>query len=265
VVFTFETASAQIDSIDHNFVFIKSGQFFRGDSSGEKDEQPEKKIFIDAFLITKYEITNEEYAEFLNRLKLPPDSIKRYVDLDAQWKDIRCRIVYKDKTYFAEESFEQYPVNYVSWYGADAYCRFYGCRLPTEAEWEYAARGGKRTFFFNNRGLNYAGHHIADSVAWFAKNSNSGPQRVGQKMPNKPGVYDMTGNVDEWCFDWYEKSAYQNDVKVNPTGPENGDFKVYRGGSWYNSLQLLRISNRRAASPESQKATIGFRMVKDIH
>ncbi|MCD4794141.1 MAG: formylglycine-generating enzyme family protein [Bacteroidales bacterium] len=257
---------SQINKKDSSFVYIENGYFYIGNNKGDTDEMPMTKIYINDFYISKYEVTNKQYCDFLNKLKPHDDTLKTYIDIKGSWSNLNCRI-YKDSNEFkVEKDYENYPVNYVSWYGANAYCKYYGYRLPTEAEWEYTAKGGKGNFFkiLFKRYYEFSGSNDPISVAWYKENSERKIHKVGTKYPNKANVFDMSGNLDEWCNDWYLPDYYSEIEKENPQGPGNADFKVYRGGSWYNSEKMIRITNRRASNPKSQKATIGFRVVKDV-
>ena len=257
-------SKAQI--VDNQLILINGGKFKIGNKNGDDDEKPEKKIFIDTFYIGKYEVTNYQYCEFLNSVKPDASEERKFINLKGSFKDIKCRIYLKNGVYFTEKGFENFPVNFVSWFGADAYCRFAGGRLPTEAEWEYAAKGGKLSFFGKiKRQYLYAGSNNPDETAWFRKNSDNRLHKVGLKKPNKRGIYDMSGNVGEWCADWYAPDYYKTAPVQNPRGPENGRMKVHRGGSWYNTPKMLRITNRRASKPVTQNAVIGFRTAKDAN
>ncbi len=249
---------------DFDFVFIKGGNFKIGNKAGDKDEQPERKIYVNDFFIGKYEITNKQYCDFLNSCDTIKN-IKKYIDLNGKYKDNVCRIYLKDSTFDVEKGFENFPVTFVSWYGADAFCRFYGLRLPTEAEWEYAAKIGKTFFshyFFSN--YEYSGSNNPDKVAWYRDNSEGHCRKTGKKIPNKANVFDMSGNAAEWCSDWYDAEYYKICPEKNPQGPEKGRMKVHRGGSWYNTENILRVTNRRASKPVTENSTIGFRAVKDV-
>ena len=153
-----------------------------------------------------------------------------------------------------------YPAYRVSWNDIQEFVtklnRFTGkqFRLPTEAEWEYAARGGKRS-----NGYKYAGSSNIGSVAWYTDNSGSKTHPVKGKNPNELGLYDMSGNVWEWCQDWYD--SYSNSTQTNPIGPSNGSFRVLRGGSWYNSARSCRVSCRYCSGPDHWLSISGFRLV----
>ncbi len=136
-------------------------------------------------------------------------------------------------------------------------------RLPTEAEWELAARGGT-----GSQGYKYAGSNTIDDVAWYLDNIPSqewftagcGTQPVATKSPNELGLYDMSGNLWEWCLDWYSSSYYSSSVQTNPTGPSSGSHRVLRGGSWYNSARFCRVSYRDNNYPSNRRDSDGLRL-----
>ena len=263
---TYDYSLSQLVTKDTSFVYIKGGYSYMGNNKGDKDEMPMIRIFINDFYISKYEVTNKQYCDFLNNVKPESDSLKKFIDIDGTWLRLNCRI-YKDSNEFKiEKNYENFPVNYVSWYGANAYCKYYGYRLPSEAEWEYTAKGGKNNFLkiLFRKYNKFSGSDEPYQVAWFNENSEKKVHKVGTKYPNKVNVFDMSGNLDEWCNDWYLPEYYSGIERENPQGPNKADFKVHRGGSWYNSEKMIRITNRRASNPKSQKATIGFRVVKDL-
>lgn len=154
---------------------------------------------------------------------------------------------------------DQRPVEMVSWDNCQKFIRKLNqltgehFRLPTEAEWEYAARGGNRS-----RGYTYAGGNDIDQVAWYGGNSGGTTHDVGTKQANELGLYDMSGNVFEWCQDWY--ADYSTNSQTNPTGPTTGTIRVYRGGSWWHNDQYCRVSDRRYHSPVIQYYYLGFRL-----
>lgn len=158
------------------------------------------------------------------------------------------------------------PVDNVTWFEASEYCRKVGKRLPTEAEWEYACRAGSSTIFHYGNTLsseqaNFDGRSPFGGVP--QGSSKSHPMPVGNYQPNKWGLYDMHGNVAEWCSDWYDQVYYGNSDEKNPTGPQNGKLKVVRGGSWNNEGKSLHSAKRTAYNPSIRLNTLGFRCVKD--
>ena len=131
----------------------------------------------------------------------------------------------------------------------------YSFSLPTEAQWEYAARGGNK-----NEGAKYAGSNMIDAVAWYVGNSGESSHIVGSKRANALGIYDMSGNVWEWCKDWYANSYVSYDTN-NPVGPSSGSYRVARGGGWYNSASNCRVARRGGSSPGDHGNDFGFRVV----
>ncbi len=255
-------------------VMIKGGTFTRGctkeqQRNCEKDEMPVHDVIIDNFSIGKYEVTNEEFVVFLNS---DDNQGKEGGDFWGNLKQINqstSSIKKKKGCFIVKSGHKRLPVTNVSWYGTQAYVKWLSkvtrksYRLPTEAEWEYAARGG-----LDSNDFDYAGSDAADEVAWFGRNSNHKVHIVGVKKANELGLYDMSGNVREWCSDWYSKTYYQDlaiqGLANNPQGPSTGSRRILRGGSWFNlSVSKLRCSNRFSLSPDSRNDYYGFRLVQD--
>jgi sulfatase modifying factor 1 len=142
-------------------------------------------------------------------------------------------------------------VEQVNWEEARSYCQAVGMRLPTEAEWEYAARAGSTAARYNN----------LDEIAWYAGNSENQTHDVGQKEPNLWGLYDMLGNVWQWTADWYDPTYYEQRAGRNPRGPESGELRVLRGGSWNFNARSVRASSRNRLDPGERYINIGVRCV----
>ena len=153
------------------------------------------------------------------------------------------------------------PVEQVSWNDCQEFIKKLNqltgknFRLPTEAEWEYAARGGNKS-----QGYKYSGSNTIDNVAWYTSNSGSKTHDVKTKQANELGIYDMSGNVYEWCQDWYDSNYYSSSPETNPTGPTSGSSRVLRGGSWGSSAGYCRVSYRNYYYPGSRNYYGGFRL-----
>ena len=245
-----------------NMIFVPGSTFQMGSDNGSIDEKPVHTVSVDDFYIGQYEITNREYIDFLNEKKVLPNGSynnKEYIDMN----DINCAIGYRnEKFYFKGSKYandEDCPVTEVTWFGADAYCKWKGGRLPTEAEWEYAARGGN-----NSVGYIYSGSSNLSEVAWFKDNSDNKTHTVGRKQPNELDIYDMSGNVWEWCNDWFANDYFSISNSNNPKGPSVGNYRVIKGGSWGNDISDCRITTRNRSRPNVSGYTGGFRIVKSV-
>jgi formylglycine-generating enzyme required for sulfatase activity len=149
---------------------------------------------------------------------------------------------------------EQLPVETVTWSQAKAYCAAVGGRLPTEAEWEYAARAGSDAPRYGD----------LDEIAWYSKNSDGKTHNVGLKQANQWGLYDMLGNVWEWVADWYDEKYYAKSPSLNPTGPKSGQYRVVRGGSWSYGSRYLRSSVRSGDVSVVRDVRLGFRCAREV-
>ena len=231
--------------LNMKMVWVEGGSFQMGGTSEQgsdvfDNEYPIRRVNLNGFFIGESVVTQE------------------------QWEKVMGTSIYQQASkagYSVTSVGPDYPMYYVSWDEAQAFCRELSritgrtyC-LPTEAQWEYAARGGK-----NNEGTKYSGSWSLDAVGWYDDNSGSAPQRVKYKRPNSLGIYDMSGNVWEWCSDWYSNTYNVNDVN-NPTGPSSGSNRVLRGGGWFDYARKCRVSYRGSNSPGSRTDAIGFRVV----
>ena len=263
------TVEGCTSTIELPWVEVPGGSFQMGSNDGESWEKPVHTVTLDTFEITKYEITNAEYAQFLNAIGCrfdghftdPTYGDVRYIDMD------NGQIAYSGSKFASKSGLDVYPVIEVSWYGANAFAQWVCGRLPTEAEWEFAARGGNLS-----RGTIYSGSNSADSVAWYEDNSDSegnsnlfqghGTMKVGLKKPNELGIYDMSGNVAEWCHDWYAADYYSHSPVENPQGPAGGTSRILRGGEWGGDSTACYVYDRGAIQPNYTRPEFGFRVAK---
>ena len=236
---------------------IDAGTFYMGSTEveAERDERNVHLVYLNAFYISKYEVTVGQYLAFCRATN---KHWPIWLEANNQYNILTGASAnyYKEKGYSTYEN-EQLPITGISWNDAEAFCQWLSAqtgrrfRLPTEAEWEYAARGGAS--------FRYSGSDNVAEVAWFADNSGAKPQPVGQKKPNNYGLYDMSGNVWEWCADLYED--YGLESLYNPTGGRYMSNRVFRGGSWNYPPVNCRVSDRAAYEPTFRHYNLGFRVV----
>ncbi len=226
--------SFTVNGVTFEMVYVEGGTFTMGATAEQgddayDDEKPAHKVTLSNYAICKFEVTQ------------------------ALW----TAVMGSNPSYFKGEN---RPVECVSWNDCQEFLqklngltgkRF---RLPTEAEWEYAARGGNKS-----KGYKYSGSNDVDEVAWYDGNSESQTHPVGTKKPNELGVHDMSGNVLEWCDDWY--GDYTSTSVNNPTGPSSGSDRVVCGGSWDYVVRDCRVSDRYGGYPGGRFNDVGFRLV----
>ncbi|HHT9111749.1 MAG: SUMF1/EgtB/PvdO family nonheme iron enzyme [Planctomycetes bacterium] len=230
-------------------VVVPAGEFIMGTDEAREDEYPEHKIYLDAFEIDRYEVTNAQYWEFLEYIKKTNDHSKCFKGEPSN-KDHTPR--FWDNEYY---NVPDYPVARIDWYDAYAYAAWAGKRLPTEAEWEKAARGSDgRIFPWGNE--------------WDPARCNlSGePKPVGSGEAGKSvyGCYDMAGSVYEWCADWYVNTYYTESPYKNPKGPDNSARRVIRGGSRFSKPFQVRAHTRKSEQPDLFNLALGLRCAKDV-
>jgi formylglycine-generating enzyme required for sulfatase activity len=225
---------------DRSMAVVPVGPFMMGSSMGDADEQPVHRVYVETFFMDKYQVSVGQYAKFLDATsqEAPPD-----------W------------TTMNRSQYQKRPIVNVDWMDADAYCTWAGKRLPTEAEWEKAARGTDgRTYPWGNE---YPTKFFAN-VSQENWNNHGALTPVGTFENGKSpyGIYDMAGNVWAWVSDWYDPDYYQSSPSQNPTGPPWGESKVIRGGSWGSGPEALRSADREIHSPSFRGLGTGFRCAK---
>lgn len=238
-------------------IYVPGGTFDIGDDSSEQnDEKPARMITLDSFYIDETEVTNGAYAQC--------------VDAGACPRPDRAGATYY-QTYFGDPNFDDYPVINVSWYDADAFCAWRGARLPSEAEWEYAASFDplERVKFkypwgdtFDGNRLNFCDVNCQRDdrgFEWDDGFRDTAPVAGYPDGRSPKGIYDMLGNVMEWVGDWYDFRAYRTITETNPRGPVDGEFKVIRGGSWYTPPGQIGNVMRDNLDPTVSQSTLGFR------
>lgn len=234
------------NGLNMKMIYVEGGTFtmgaLPGDGDAYSDERPAHQVTLDSYYIAEFEVTQ------------------------SQWEKVMGTTVYQQRDKSAY-SFtfgvgDNYPMFYVSYEDAKAFCQKLSLLtgktyiLPTEAQWEFAARGGNKGKNSDNK---YSGSYSIDAVAWYDGNSNNTTHPIGQKRANQLGIYDMSGNVWEWCSDWY--SSYSSGSQTNPAGPSSGDCRVLRGGSWFSDARDCRVSSRIVDNPSGRNFGSGFRVV----
>jgi len=217
------------NSFEPEMVFVKGGTFQMGSNFGDTEEGPVHNVTLKSYYIGKYEISQGQWRTIMGNNpscfggcdNCPVDSVS--------WNEVQD---------FIKKLNNQTGENY---------------RLPSEAEWEYAARGGKKSMSYV-----YSGSNDVNAVAWFEDNSGNKTHEVGLKQPNTIGIHDMSGNLWEWCFDWFEN--YKDFNESNPTGPSTGQYRVFRGGGFDDSKFGCRTTPRIGGLPDRRQKYIGFRL-----
>ena len=262
-----QTSAAQVTAPE-DMALIPAGKFWMGRSHtlfldsidiivrDRMDDIPANNVYLDSFYIDKYKVTNADYARFI-----------RATGIKAPWHWPQAKV---------SDGQERFPVYNVSWFEAADYCKSAGKRLPTEAEWEKAARGGlDRNLYswgdneintFDEQGAIQQGARRNTNQPVQAALGRSGAMDVGSFAPNGYGLYDMVGNLMEWTTDWYDSNYYPFMPKENPRGPETGLYKSIRGASWTDNRghgDTNTVHYRKFTDPETRMSTIGFRCAKD--
>jgi sulfatase modifying factor 1 len=229
-------------SEEPRLVVIPAGWFWMGSESGQENERPVHRVWIDSFYLAACQVTNAEYDRFLNATAS---------DVPPLWNDPNF-------------NHPEQPVVAISWFDAVTYSEWLSAiggrkyRLPTEAEWERAARGGVEGNLFP------WGDGPAESLSNYAQRWKTGPEPVARCAPNGFGLYDICQNVHEWCSDWYQPDYYANSLERNPRGPEAGERRASRGGSWRHHIKVTRCAARSSIPPQFRYADYGFRLAADL-
>ncbi|MBN1234257.1 MAG: SUMF1/EgtB/PvdO family nonheme iron enzyme [Candidatus Coatesbacteria bacterium] len=232
------------------------GSFSMGSSMGDEDTRPIHTVNMHGYWIYKHLVTCSQYVKFLNEEGLDEEEIKDLLSLEVN----EYFIMFKDKVWQVREKMEKYPVVGVSWLGAVAYCKWAGTRLPTEAEWEYAMRGGLEQKAYpkgEHQGLGY--YNLLGKIDDDVYNKRS---PVNALDPNKYFIFDPVGNVWQWCYDWYDPAYYSKASGLDPKGPNKGREKVIRGGSFKTHFLSAKVFVRNKTAPTTQAGDLGFRCVQ---
>ncbi|HEX7015825.1 MAG TPA: formylglycine-generating enzyme family protein [Cyclobacteriaceae bacterium] len=241
-LFLLSASCAASDSGIPEMILVEGGEFRMGDTheSGDADELPIRTVELSDFYIAKTEITVKQWRAYCQstRRPMPPEPAWGWID--------------------------DYPIVNITWSDAVAYCEWLSertgkrYRLPTEAEWEFAARGGNKS-----KGYLFSGGNEVTLIGVFDSLSPTQPQPVKGKLANELGIFDMSGNVWEWCIDWYAPSYTDSHRTVNPLGAQTGNHRVIRGGGWVAPATDLRVSNRWRSEPNIPRNYLGFRPVME--
>lgn len=245
-----------------NMIPIEGGTFLMGCEPNQQlcdeDEKPAHHVQLEAFSLGKYEVSIAEFETFVIATGYQTAAVKE-LDLFNGFQKLNGEP-------FSLQEKTVYPMSMISYFDAKAYCDWLKketglpFRLPTEAEWEFAARGGLKS-----KNTPFAGGETLQELGWYRENSNCEMQASGAKKPNELGLYDMSGNVWEWCSDRYMEAYYKISEKVNPKGPLSGTYRVFRGGCWDCEEKTCSVTYRGRNTPEFRSSIVGFRVAMTGH
>jgi formylglycine-generating enzyme required for sulfatase activity len=241
-------------------VYVPAGTYWMGSDDSDPDarpgEKPQHEVSLDAFWIDRTEVTNAQYARFLNALGGHQGECEGQDCIEIQSRTSQSHIRLQGGQYVVEGGYEEHPMIEVSWYGAHAYCEWAGGRFPTEAEWEKAARGTDgRIYPWGNQD---ADRNRANYGLFVGDTSQVGNYPAGA---SRYGALDMAGNVWEWVSDWESSTYYNVSPYENPQGPETGSYKLMRGGSWTSGWEYIRAASHGYLDPVVCQHDVGFRCV----
>jgi len=239
--------------------YIPAGEFMMGCEDGEKNEEPIHPVYVDGFWMDEHEVTNAQYASFLNDEGNQEEGGRNWLDST----DMDVLIEKKSGVWQPVSGYENHPVVEVNWYGARAYCEWTHRRLPTEAEWEKAARGGMEGNLYP------WGNENPTCTAGARNGAQYGPCKRGlipvkTFASNGYGLYDMAGNVWEWVYDWHNLDYYRDSPYEDPTGPSTGEYRVLRGGSWHYDGNDIRVAYRLSNPPSNTSYPAGIRCAQSV-
>lgn len=240
-----------VSGLSFEMVYVQGGTFRMGAAEDDEEaydrEKPSHSVTLSDYYIGKHEVTQGLWKAVMGT------TIEEQRDKAEEYWNESCELYGIGNNY---------PMYYVSWNEAQEFVRklseLTGKKyvLPTEAQWEYAARGGAKS-----KGYKYSGSNTISDVAWYGEDYNTGSTHlVGKKLSNELGIYDMSGNVGEWCSDWFHSNYYANSPQTNPTGSASGSLRVYRGGSWDSDGGSCRVSIRDGGGPDGRYINLGFRV-----
>ncbi|PIE85988.1 MAG: hypothetical protein CSA05_02725 [Bacteroidia bacterium] len=219
------------NKIKDGYVRVESGTFFM---KNKNNPNKEIEVTLSSFYIDKYEVSVYKYRKYCEatgrKMPKPPE---------WGWSD-------------------EHPIVNITWKDAQKYAKWAGKRLPTQAEWVFAAQGGNKS-----KGYKYAGGNQIESIGWYLENAKDKIHPIGEKQPNELGIYDMSGNAWEWCSDWYDDAYFEKSPVLDPQGPEAGRKRVLKGGSWYSYPEYIDVSYISKGSPNYKYTHIGFRLAWD--
>ena len=230
-----ENQTFTVNGVTFTMIRVQGGTFTMGATreqggDGDSDEKPAHRVTLSSFSIGQTEVTQELWEAVMGSNPSYSKGAKRPVE-QVSWND--CQEFVKKLNALTGQHF----------------------RLPTEAEWEYAARGGSKS-----KGYYFSGSNSLDDVVWHGGNSGLRTHDVATKQPNELGIYDMSGNVWEWCQDWYGSDYYSSSPSSNPTGPASGSSRVYRGGGWSSFASSFRVADRNGNLADFRNDNLGFRL-----
>lgn len=247
-----EVEFKEVEPILTDMMIVSGGTYYRGSDTGARDERPSHQIYLDDFAIDIHPVSNKQFIRFLQAMGGEKDHNNNDIIFLRD-----SRLKKKGGDWIIESGYTEHPVVGVTWYGATAYAKWVGKRLPSEAEWEIAASGGVE------KPLYPTGKTIERTQSnYFSSDTTA----VMSYPPNGYGLYDIAGNVYEWCSDWYAYNYYETSLQEpnNPTGPVQGVYRVLRGGCWKSLQEDLRCSHRHRNNPGSVNGTYGFRCATNV-